>query len=41
MLGIDVGPAVLLVASDYGLSIDNAYIERAASEILGREAPVR
>jgi len=37
MLGIDVEPAALLVASDYGLTIDNAFIQRAESEILGRD----
>lgn len=41
MLGIDVEPAALLVASDYGLSIDNAFIQRAESEILGRDQMVR
>ncbi|MGQ9587468.1 MAG: DUF2240 family protein [Thermoplasmata archaeon] len=37
LLGIDVEPAVLLVASDYGLSVESAFIERAQSEILGRD----
>ena len=37
MLGIDVEPAALLVACDYGISVDDAYIERAASEVLNRE----
>jgi hypothetical protein len=37
MLGIDVEPAALLVASDYGLSLDSAFIQRAESEILGRD----
>ncbi len=37
LLGIDVEPAVLLVASDYGVSVENAFIERAQSEILGRD----
>lgn len=37
MLGIDVEPAALLVASDYGLQVDNAFIERAESEILSRD----
>ena len=37
LLGIDVEPAALLVASDYGLSVESAFIERAASEILGRD----
>jgi len=39
MLGIDVEPAALLVASDYGLSVDNGFIERAESEILSRDLP--
>lgn len=37
MLGIDVEPAALLVASDYGIQVDNAFIERAESEILSRD----
>lgn len=37
LLGIDVEPAALLVASDYGLSVDSVFIERAASEILERD----
>ncbi|OGS56812.1 MAG: hypothetical protein A3K60_06930 [Euryarchaeota archaeon RBG_19FT_COMBO_56_21] len=37
MLGIDVEPAALLVASDYGLSLDSAFIQRAESEILSRD----
>jgi hypothetical protein len=37
LLGIDVEPAVLLVASDYGLLVDNSFIERAESEILHRD----
>ena len=37
MMGIDIEPAALLVACDYGLSVDNDYIERAANEVLGRE----
>jgi len=37
LLGIDVEPAALLVASDYGLSMDEGIIERAESEILHRE----
>jgi len=40
MLGIDVEPAALLVASDYGLQVDNAFIERAESEILSRDLSV-
>lgn len=39
LMGIDVEPAALLVASDYGLSVESAFIERAASEILSREFP--
>lgn len=38
LLGIDVEPAALLVASDYGLSMDTGIIERAESEILHRDA---
>ena len=37
LLGIDVEPAALLVASDYGLSVESAFIERATTEILGRD----
>jgi hypothetical protein len=37
LLGIDVEPAALLVASDYGLSVENSFIERATSEILHRD----
>jgi hypothetical protein len=37
LLGIDVEPAALLVLSDYGLSVENAFIERATEEILGRD----
>lgn len=37
LLGIDVEPAALLVLSDYGLSVENAFIERATQEILGRD----
>jgi hypothetical protein len=36
-LGIDVEPAALLVASDYGLSLESQFIERATSEILSRD----
>jgi hypothetical protein len=39
LLGIDVEPAALLVASDYGLSVDTGYIERAEFEILSRDLP--
>src|SRR5512136_3214429 len=38
MLGIDVEPAALLVASDYGLNVDNSFIERAAADILNRDS---
>lgn len=41
MLGIDVEPAALLVASDYGIQVDNAFIERAESEILSRDIHMR
>lgn len=37
MLGIDIEPAALLVASDYGLNVDSSYIVRAESEILHRD----
>lgn len=37
LLGIDVEPAALLVASDYGLSLESQFIERATSEILSRD----
>jgi len=37
LLGIDVEPAALLVAYDYGMPMDNGVIERAESEILHRE----
>ena len=37
LLGIDVEPAVLLVASDYGVGLDSSLIERASSEILHRD----
>jgi len=37
MLGIDVEPAVLLVACDYGLSLDQKQLERAESNVLGRD----
>ena len=37
MLGIDVEPAALLVACDYGINVNDGYIERAASEVLNRE----
>jgi hypothetical protein len=41
MLGIDVEPAVLLVASDYGVSLEHAFIDRATSEILSRDYSTR
>ncbi|OGS42913.1 MAG: hypothetical protein A3K67_06450 [Euryarchaeota archaeon RBG_16_62_10] len=41
LLGIDVEPAALLVAGDYGLPVDSGYIERATSEILEREFGAR
>lgn len=41
LLGIDVEPAVLLVASDYGVCVDGSIIERATSEILNRDFSVR
>ena len=37
LLGIDVEPAALLVASDYGLSMEIGFIERAEFEILQRD----
>ncbi len=37
LLGIDVEPAALLVASDYGLFVENSFIERATSEVLHRD----
>jgi hypothetical protein len=41
MLGIDVEPAALLVAYDYGLPLEKPYIDRAACEVLGRDLPAR
>lgn len=41
MLGIDVEPAVLLVAYDYGLNVDQKQLERAESNILGRDMMTR
>jgi hypothetical protein len=41
LLGIDVEPAALLVASDYGLCVENSFIERATSEILHRDFGMR
>ncbi len=37
LLGIDVEPAALLVASDYGLCVESSFIERATTEILHRD----
>jgi hypothetical protein len=37
VMGIDIEPAALLVACDYGVDFDSAFIERAASEVLSRE----
>ncbi len=37
MLGIDIEPAALLVASSYGIRIETGYIERAESAVLGRD----
>lgn len=39
MLGIDVEPAALLVACDYGIPVEGSYIDRAATEVLGRDVP--
>lgn len=39
MLGIDIEPAALLVASSYGVHIDTRYIERAESAVLNRDMP--
>ncbi len=39
MLGIDVEPAALLVACDYGIPVEGSYIDRAATEVLGRDIP--
>jgi hypothetical protein len=40
MLGIDIEPAALLVASSYGLPLESGYLRRAESAVLNRE-PVR
>lgn len=37
-LGIDIEPAVLLVAYDYGLDVGGSYLERAANDVLSRDA---
>ncbi len=39
MLGIDVEPAALLVACDYGIPVEGSYIDRATTEVLGRDTP--
>ena len=36
-MGIDIEPAVLLVAYDYGLDVGGSYLERAANEVLNRD----
>jgi len=38
MLGIDIEPAALLVASSYGLPLESAHLQRAESAVLGRDA---
>lgn len=37
MLGIDIEPAALLVASSYGMRLESGYLERAESAVLGRD----
>ena len=37
MLGIDIEPAALLVASTYGIQMDIDYLQRAESAVLGRD----
>ncbi len=37
MLGIDIEPAALLVASSYGMRIESGHLERAESAVLGRD----
>ena len=37
MLGIDIEPAALLVASSYGLQLESGYLLRAESAVLGRD----
>lgn len=37
LLGIDIEPAALLVASSYGVRIDSGHLQRAESAVLGRE----
>lgn len=37
MLGIDIEPAALLVASTYGIQMDLDYLQRAESAVLGRD----
>jgi hypothetical protein len=36
-MGIDIEPAVLLVAYDYGLDVGGSYLERATNEVLNRD----
>lgn len=36
-MGIDIEPAVLLVAFDYGLDVGGSYLERATNEVLNRD----
>lgn len=37
-MGIDIEPAVLLVAYDYGLDVGGSYLERATNEVLNRDS---
>ncbi|MGD9963193.1 MAG: DUF2240 family protein [Thermoplasmata archaeon] len=37
LLGIDIEPAALLVASSYGIRLESVYLERAESAVLGRD----
>lgn len=37
MLGIDIEPAALLVASSYGLQLESGYLQRAESAVLSRD----
>jgi hypothetical protein len=37
MLGIDIEPAALLVASSYGVQFESAFLERAESAVLNRD----
>ena len=36
-MGIDIEPAVLRVAFDYGLDVGGSYLERATNEVLNRD----